>query len=306
MKKMFLFAAFTLLAGCNDKTDVVVVTGNFKHTAQFEERGLTMTVIHLDDVVDALNENDLPTTRKQVAQKHMLSINNMAAGTVILNFGGGYEAAVAALTTYEGRKIYCAGIDFWGVSAPEGCIPIGSIYNKLNKIAPVSLKEWQASQSEPGSPPEPEEVVVPRVWIHDYYVIVTDESKLPNAREILEITDYYGVYDATGSEYLSEYACASLFHCRHHYSEGYIFGLQEYNGRADHFDESFIQYFMADVRPDCEPVLWAWSQTSYAADGMGGSNDQYYELREHGYCWIGPTNINPENGLVVPDYDVLD
>ena len=195
MKKVFLLAVVTLLAGCNDKTDVVVVTGKFKHTAQFEERGLTMTVIHLDDVVDALNESDLPTTRKKVARQHMSSINNMAAGTVILNFGGGYEAAVAALNTYEGRKIYCAGIDFWGVTAPDGSIPIGSIYNKLNKIAPVSLEEWQASKSDPATPPEPEELVVPRVWIHDYYVIVTDESKLSNAREILEITDYYGVYD---------------------------------------------------------------------------------------------------------------
>lgn len=291
MKKSFLLVLIILLAACNDETDVVVVTGSFKHTAQFEERGLSMTVIHLDDVVNALNDNDVPATRKKVAQNHMSAINNMAAGTVILNFGGGYAPAVSALNKYSGRKIYCAGIEHWQVGVPDGCIGISSVYSKLDELAPISYVEWNASQ--PSLP-------LPDIFSLTNIVYIRDKSLLGRGRELLESEHNFMVVDATNTternvEGICTYFSPDYF-CQR--SDGYMISQYDPGSEAGYFYSLLAQYYLDGVGDLCEPVAWA---VANAGPDYGGSLfADYPDLlidTSKGKCWVGPTD--PENGWPV-------
>lgn len=247
-----------------------------------------MTVIHLDEVVETLKENDIPTTRKKVAQKHISSINNMSAGTVILNFGGGYGRAVKELKIYPGRKIYCAGIDHWNVSVPEGCIGIGSIYDKLDEIAPLSQERWQKAKGIPVG--DADDVVLPN-GVAQMHVFVRDPTLLPNARDLASAGNKnITVYDQSyGQEGPLEIDLVGKNFERNRPSACYIFeGCRDHTAwyrawawstdKADGYDEGFIRYFFLDPRPDCDPKLYAFTQDHYFADYWDIFDyDEYYD-----------------------------
>lgn len=168
MKNLFfgVLCVFFLI-GCNDESDVVLITDRFDYVAEFEQRGLSVNVFRTAPVKNQFEGTALETNNKVLALKYVEAINHMATGTVYLDIPEGYDAVFKALNKYTGRKFYCKSYSGRGV--PEGCILSYSAYDLLDSIAPVSRSEWVQSQ--------PEAQILPSAVI-GYTVYISDPGKL--------------------------------------------------------------------------------------------------------------------------------
>lgn len=293
MKKVLVAIFAVFLVACNEETDVAIVTGKFKHTAQFQERGLNVAVFEMDEVQEATAFLERPDNA--LALKYTDAINRMAAGTVILNFGGGYEGVVASLRKYSGRTIYCAGAEYWDVEIPEGCTEISSVYSKLDTIAPISLENWKNGTRE---------IPVPQT-LHGFVVFVTSKDKLDNGDELVarQPTNIL-VVDATKlpEETLLAYCSEALFYCVHR--DGWVFGVLENEGNGDIYPLETAAYYMKEHedRPDCPADTWIRLNNVYFGDARF---DQYrVPLADgQGDCWSGPTRI--VDGIEYIDFEAL-
>lgn len=300
MRKLIVLAAL-LLSACNDETDVLIVSGNFKHTAQFEERGLKITAIHLNKVRETLANYDFQMGESELAQQHVNTINHAAAGTVVLNFGGGYETVVNSLNTYPGRKVYCAGLDYWGVELPEGCIEANSIYDLLNGLAPMSQTEWNASKRPLQDPtPQPLQSASARDWV----VFIRNPNYLDDGIALRDHElsgDNFLVLDATDDD---AEVCAGMVSCRS-YFQRYSIGRREHSGR-DEYLYAYMRWFMHRMGDSCPLLLFAWASSQDGRDAAA-SNPEWLSPTHNnvGSCWAGPTRIRGD-GHIEPDFDAID
>lgn len=266
MRMLILVLMALCLSACNELTDVVIVTGEFKHTAEFEERGLTLTVFHYDDVVSTLNEDyDLEVPVGQVVKQYVSAINNAAAGRVILNFPGGYDEVFESLQKYPGRKIYCAGASYWEVSIPDGCIAISSIYAELNRVAPVNVAVWRQAHAEIANAPRvltqfptlfftesPSILAIAEEFMsnHDGYIFISNESVAEQLRETPEIARQL-LLKQHGSVRGDE-------------NRLYIMTSEAWSPPDIDYATSLINWYLSSPRPNCEASAWAlWQYYSH-------------------------------------------
>lgn len=293
LSRVVVVCLVVFVVGCNDETDVAIIAGEFSLAAEFQERGLNVTVFEMDEVQKATASSAGPDN--VLAVRYAQAINSMAAGTVILNYGGGYEDVVASLRKYSGRKIYCAGAKYWNVEIPEGCIETRSIFSALSDVAPVSLDDWKNNVRN---------TPLPRAS-HFYVVFVTSPEKLDNGAELIARTreGSFLVVDATElpNETLSLYCKETFYDCTFNVN-GWVFAKIEYNGKGDIYGEELASYYMRDRedRPDCSADMWIYTTYPYF---NGGDYPDYLVPEEKG-CWSGPTKV--VDGVVYIDFDALD
>lgn len=145
MPKAFIAVSLLLLAGCNEVTNVAVITNFFSHSPEFEARGLRLSVFRMSEVIDTMQDDyGIEVGPPGLVPDYVKAVNKLPTGTVVLHYPGGYQAAYDALSKHPGRKIYCS--TQYG-EIPDGCIPIGLMWDFLNTIAPISSAEYQAAQA---------------------------------------------------------------------------------------------------------------------------------------------------------------